>query len=480
MKSKGKETLIYFIGTVLLSILNFIISILYGNMFSSNDFGVYSLSFSTYTLISQLLIGWVSQSIIRFYKEKDNKKLANSIYTFHIIASFILILIFNLIIFLSNLDYDLKLLYVIFTIIYFFESFILITNTILRSKNDSKQYSKNVVLNGFLKIFSLLILYYIVGIKVVTVIAISLLVSEVIQTIYLTYKYKLHNYISIKMTDVKLLLEMFKYGYPLIGVSITSWILNVSDRYIIRIFYSNSEVGIYSYSYTIANSIIMLVMQFIMLGAYPNIINTWETKGKKDTIDLIKRYLNVYLFIIIPMCLGFVVLGKDFFRLVINKNYFDGYLIFIITSIGIALLGFSQYTNKIWELMKKTKAILALNVMAAAINIILNFIFIPIYGSYFGAVTTGVSFVIYILVSLLLGRKYIKLELDIEKFLKILISSGLMVAFILISKCLINISNIYIFGFVVFIAVIVYIISIFALDVININELKSIFKKQVE
>ena len=479
MKNKGKETLIYFIGTILLSILNFVISILYGNMFSTNDFGIYSLAFSTYTLISQLLIGWYEKSIIRFYNnKKDNESLVSSVYSFHIITSILLILLFNLIIVFSPIGNTEKYLYTIFSITYFFESFLLITNTILRSKNNSKQYSKNVVLNGFLKIISLLLLYYVLGIKIVLIIAISLLITEIIQSIYLTIKYKIHKNISLKNIDYKLLKEMFKYGYPLIGVSLTSWILNVSDRYIVRLFYSNSEVGIYSYSYTIANSIIMLVIQFIMLGAYPNIVNTWENKGKKDTVELIKKYLNVYSLIIIPLCFGFIFLGKEFFKLVINEAYYDGYIIFIITSIGIALLGFSQYTNKVWELLKKTHTILILNIMAAVINIILNFIFIPIYGSYFGAITTVISFIIYIIISLLLGRKYIKLEIDTEKSLKIIISSLIMVITILIAKHIFAIDSILKFGILVFLAIIIYFIAIMCLKTFDIADLKKIIKRQ--
>ncbi len=476
MKNRGKETLIYFIGTIMLSILNFIISILYGNMFTTNDFGVYSLVYSSYALISQLLIGWVSQSIIRFYKKNNDKTLKSSIYTFHIIASFLLIILFNIIIIFAGFKGEEKILYILFTITYFFESFILITNTLLRSENNSKQYSKNVVLNGFLKIISLLVLYYIFGFTTVIIIVISLLLSEIIQTLYLTYKYKLYNYISFKSIDKTLLIEMFKYGYPLIGVSITSWVLNVSDRFIIKLFYNNSEVGIYSYSYTIANSIIMLVIQFIMLGAYPNIINTWENNGKKETIDLIKNYLNVYLLIVVPMCIGFVALGSEFFRIVINKTYYSGYITFIITAIGIALLGLSQYTNKIFELHKKTKTILWLNIMAAVINIILNFIFIPIYGPYFGAVTTGVSFIIYIIISALLGKKYLKLEIDIKKTSIITISSIIMFLVICIYKSVIGVNSIYSFGVIVLLGIMIYFYIILKFDVINIKELWRIFK----
>ena len=176
------------------------------------------------------------------------------------------------------------------------------------------------------------------------------------------------------------------------------------------------------------------------------------------------------------MCFGFVALGSEFFRIVINETYYSGYITFIITAIGIALLGLSQYTNKIFELHKKTKTILWLNIMAAVINIILNFIFIPIYGPYFGAVTTGVSFIIYIIISALLGKKYLKLEIDIKKTSIITISSIIMFLVICIYKSVIGVNSIYSFGVIVLLGIMIYFYIILKFDVINIKELWRIFK----
>ena len=100
MVSVKKETLNYFIGTALLAILNFAVSILYGDMFSPEDYGAYSLAFATYSLLSQMVVGWVSMSLIRYYivhkKAGTDHKLISSVFVQHIVFSilqFILIVL---------------------------------------------------------------------------------------------------------------------------------------------------------------------------------------------------------------------------------------------------------------------------------------------------------------------------------------------------------------------------------------------------
>ena len=477
MNNIKKETATYLIGTVLLSILNFIISVLYSEMFIPNDFGIYSLTFATYSLISQLLIGWVSQAIIRYYNKNNKNNIFSTILIMLITLFVLLFIMFNLIIWFSNIGLLEKQMYCLFTILFLFESYLLVVNTFLRSENNSKQYSINTNLNSLLKIITLLFIYYVIGFHNVLIIVISLLISEIIQTIYLTKKFELYKYLKIKYFDKELLNVMFKYGFPLIGVSITAWVLGVSDRYIINYYYSNSEVGLYSYSYGIANSIITLLMQFIMLGAYPNIIKKWEEKGKEATQKLIKEYLNIYLLIIIPICVGIIALGKEFFYIFTNMLYHNSYINFIITAIGISILGLTQYTNKIWEVNKKTNIILCLNVVAALTNIILNIYLIPKYGYIMGSITTLISYLVYLLLSIIISKNYFMLKVDWINTFKILFVSMLFYIVLMFINNYILIINPIVFILKVLLCIIIYLLLVIKLGVIRINEIKNIFKK---
>lgn len=465
------NTLIYFVGTIILTILNFIISLLYSNMFNPESYGSYSLVFSVYSLISQILIGWIGQATIRYYTKDLRKKMISSVLITHFFFSILIVIITNLTLLFININNNEKIMYFIFSIIFFFETFLAFVNSILRSENNSKQYSINTNLNSLLKILVLLLLYYVFGYHNIIALTISLLASEVIQTVYLFIKLKLYKSISVREYDVEVFKKMFKYGFPLIGVAITSWILNVSDRFIIDFYYDANAVGLYSYSYTLANSLVSLIMQFIMLGAYPHIVDTWNNYGKEKTEQIISNYLKLYLILIMPLCFGFGLMSKYFFEIFTNSLYHESYLNFFITSLGIAVLGLTQYTNKTWELHKKTNIILLFNIIAAILNIILNIIFIPKYGYLCGSITTLVSFIIYFIISVIFGRKKLSVKIPFIDFVKILSSCLIFSIFIITLDNILNLNNNVNFLLVVFSSVVIYFVCLIKLKTFDIKEL---------
>ena len=73
--------------------------------------------------------------------------------------------------------------------------------------------------------------------------------------------------------DSDLTKKMIKYSLPLIPNSLSWWISNSSDRYILAFFRSMSDVGIYTVSYKIP-SIITVVSNILM--------NAWEISAVDD------------------------------------------------------------------------------------------------------------------------------------------------------------------------------------------------------
>ena len=483
MVSIKKETFNYFIGTALLALLNFIVSILYGDMFSPEDYGEYSLVFATYSLLSQIVVGWVSSSLIRYYaahkKENRTEKLIGSIFIQHIVFSVLEFVLVILSLQFVQLPENTEAMIIVFSIFFLFETYVLFMNTLMRVTNNSKQYNINTNLNIILKIVALFALYYLAGVKSVLAIALSLLIAEVIQSVYLTIKFRMTRYFSPKNFDRKVLLQLFKYGVPLIGVSATNWILNVSDRYVIEYFYSSHEVGLYSYSYNIASSVISLVTQFLLLGAYPNIIKAWEDDGKQKAIKMIKEYLTIYMLIVVPFCLGIMCVGKQFFEAFTNERYWGGYVNFIITGFGIAVLGLTAYTNKVWELKKKTIATLLLSLVAALSNIALNIWLIPKYGYVFGSVTTLISYVIYLVLSVLFSRRYMKLEVDWSRIGRIIFSGVCMVGVVSVMNLFPPLNNAIGFVIKVVTGAIVYVVLIVLTKVFKPSYIKDMLVNRV-
>ena len=436
MFEKVKETGIYFIGTIGVAVLSFIISLLYSNMFSTEDYGLYSLIAALYSLLYQLFTGWMTHSILRYYPEEKNNQDARSLRNTILFILVVVFAIFAVIMIVTSLIYHaaplLREMCLVYIGVFFFEGLLLIFNTFIRAEGHSKQYSVNTILNSAIKSVAIIILYYLIGFKSITVIIVSLFIAEFIQSTYIFIKYKWAAIISIREISGSIIRKVIIFGYPLIAVSVIFNILTYSDRYIIRLFQGASEVGLYSYGYNMGNALFYTMTNAIMLGAYPRLTKEWVEKGRAKTEEMMTSYLSMFCYLMIPATFGVIGTGTRIIQSLCNQNYWDSSTVFIITCISYATFGFAQYTNKAWELTTNTKMILRLNIMSALLNVGLNFLLIPRFGYVVAAITTLASFVVYIILSLTMSRKIFTYRFDMRNLLNTVLASSVMLIVLLL------------------------------------------------
>ncbi len=482
VKNSLVETIGYFLGTISVSILGFIISLLYSYFYSPADYGVYSLVFSAYSLLSAVYGGWIALSLVRNIEKYRYLNQENDFWGTVYISHFFMSLIFwaagLLIIKIANLEPIYNQLVFVLSLVYFFEYFLSITNTRFRTLGMSKAYSLNTTLNNLFKIILLLLLYYMFNIKSIIGIGLSVLLTEILQVCFLTCKHKLYVYFKIKFYNKHILKYLFIYGFPLMGISITTWILNVSDRYIIRLFWPESQVGLYSYAYSLGNALFSLLIQFIMLGAYPRIVKAWEYHGKEQAGQVISQYLKLYFYILIPACFGVTGVAKNMFIALTNERYHESFPVFIVTCLSITVLGLTQYTNKAWELNGNTKVVLMFNLMAAGINVLLNFLLVPVFGYQIAAWTTLTAYLVYLIIAFILSKKYVDINIDIRSLIKVFLSSGAMFCAVALIDKINAISTRLELVFQIVAGILVYAIFMLVLKEINIIQIKEMLRKE--
>jgi len=418
------ETLIYSVGSMAVSVLGFAISLLHSKMFPETEYGMYSLAFSLYSVISIVCGNWLVLSLLRneaSYKiENRIKELYATVMGTHIVTSGMIFVLGNAAVWVLKLSGIYRQLLMVLSMYYFFDFLLQIIYTILRTNGMAKAYSASNILRNVLKMALLLGLYYVFDFHSVTAIVVGLLIATVIQCGVYGYKIQIWKCLSWKDFQRSTLKQLFLFGFPLVGVTIASEILTLADRFVIRVFYSDAEVGVYSYAYSLAFTLFILFTQIIMLGGYPRIVKVWERK-RESIRSVIGSYLTMYCYLVVPACCGVAAVAQELFSVLIGVRYQGGWRVFVIVCIATAVLGLSEFTNKAWELTKKTRDLLLYYVLTAGVNVVLNFIFVPLYGYEVAAVTTLVSYVFYFVVSLIVTRKILPLE---PEWKHILITSG--------------------------------------------------------
>lgn len=203
--------------------------------------------------------------------------------------------------------------------------------------------------------------------------------------------------------------EYLKYGLaismPLVLHGIALNILSQSDRTMITWLADASQTGVYSLIYNF--SMIATVITTSLDGVWvPWFTERLKNREIKSINDLAVDYINLMTYAMV----GVMFVGPEVVKLLASSKYWEG--ISIIPPVVLAnyiIFAYTLYVN-IEHFYKKTPYITVNTLIAAGSNLILNYIFIPLYGYVAAAYTTLFS---YLLAFVLHARYAKKLEPDV-------------------------------------------------------------------
>lgn len=174
-----------------------------------------------------------------------------------------------------------------------------------------------------------------------------------------------------------------RLGLLIIPHSLAMIALGQIDRIMIIRMCGESEAGIYSFGYAYAIVIGMLT-NAINEGIQPEIYDLIQKKAYKN-LNIMTR--NICL---IVSAIGFamILFGPEALKILGTASYYEArWVIFPIVIGSIFQLMYQNYAC-VEIYAKDTKIIAVGSILAALINIVLNYIFIPIYGYFIAGYTT--------------------------------------------------------------------------------------------
>lgn len=383
----------YLTGNLFNKALAFITIPIFTRLLSPYDYGFVN-TYISWVAICSIFVGLSMENSIRTaysdFKENINEFLSSviilSLFNFIVLS----VLVFVVVI---QLNIHVRLILVILCLVQAFMTFMMAyISTYYMMKME---YVKNTLLLGLpnliATILSIMIIKYLLedNLYMGRIIPFSL-VNTIFGTVI---------FIGImKRGKKKIHFGYWKYALnisvPLIFHSLSISILAQSDRIIITKIRGPEDTGIYSLIYNF--SMILTIFQASIDGVWIPWFMKKMAEGKKEEInERVRLYID--LMVCILVCL--LCISPEVLKLMAPKEYWGGeYFIapILLSSFIIFLYCISVNVEYYY---KSTKRI-AINTFIAAIsNIILNLIFIPIYGVIAAAFTTlfcyCLSFVIH-------------------------------------------------------------------------------------
>lgn len=177
---------------------------------------------------------------------------------------------------------------------------------------------------------------------------------------------------------------------PLIGNSIATQILSVSDRTMISKMVGNSEVGIYSTLYTVS-SLSLIIWQAINSSFIPYLYDNLEKPEKRNEIKSLATKL-LAAFSVVAFVL--TMMAPEIVRILATKEYYEAIYIMPPIAAGVFLTSVSNMYSNVLIYHKKTNYIMISSSIAAIVNLILNYFGIRMFGYLAAAYTTLIAYII--------------------------------------------------------------------------------------
>ncbi len=424
----GKDLLAYLPAKGVPALIGLVSIPVLTRIFDPDEYGLYTLIISSVSLLVLILFSWLFNSALRFYNEYigqgDKRPFISTVFVswFLLVVTGYAVIAAAYLIFRSALPGYGEMTFIILLAVLMVASQSLynIVLDLLRANRHSVMFAAASIL---LPLGRLLFTVFLVSRRGMGVEA--LLISSVLFEAVLG----LLGFIALKAQpsffrcSAVMLKRMLRYGLPLAGTGVLSWLLALSDRYIIGFYHGTDAVGVYSVAYNLGASSLQMVFMALMLAAFPIIIQTWNQHGQASTERLVNTLTRYYCLLTVPIVAGIVVLSRPILTILTTKDYMAGYSVLPWVAAGLFFLGYSQYVNKVWELKEKTGYILLLNGLALGLNVALNFIFVPRYGFVAAGITTVVSYAFYVLLSWGLSRRFFALNINFLSLFRTSISA---------------------------------------------------------
>lgn len=197
----------------------------------------------------------------------------------------------------------------------------------------------------------------------------------------------------------------FLFNLPLLAHYLAQYVLRSSDKIMITNFIGDEATGIYSLATTVAN-ISMLAWSAMSASLTPYVyhrLNIKDYKSIQKTVVLVEIIFSI-------CCIIIALIGPEIIFILGSQKFRNGVDLIPPIAASSLLSAVYSFYSTIAFYYHKTFSTAVMTVIAAVLNICLNFYFIPRYGFIAAAYTTETAYLIYTILHFINYKKIVGQE----------------------------------------------------------------------
>lgn len=412
LKQLTKDSVIYGVGGVVAKGVSFFLLPIYTRIFSVGDYGTIEMMLVIVNFLAAFLVlGMDSAQSFYFYEQKQNglhkqKIVVSAILQWRLLWGLGMILLSTCLAPLINVFFfDASL-----SLNYFFVAFVgalfstLLTQSVEVFRLLYRPWSyigitiTNTLLSaGLILLFVLVFNQGLYGYFLGTMIA-----SAVIS---LFGWFLVRDYVDFSRLHKEWWSRLLKFGVPLLPASFAMYAMAMSDRWFVKYYLGAEALGLYAVGAKFA-MIMALAFETFRKAWWPMAMDSMHSDDGPETFRMIAR---LFMGVGVAGVVYLAFLSPWLVKWMVNHQFHNAYLIVGVLAWQSLFYGFFLISAAgIWK-AEKTQVNAILMTLTGGLNILLNYLWVPEYGSVGAASATVVSYFCWNTITLIVSEHYWKI-----------------------------------------------------------------------
>ncbi|MEW9671324.1 flippase [Ammoniphilus sp. 3BR4] len=470
------------VGQLVNLVFGFAILILTTRYLGPNQYGLLQ-TILTLTVLSVMVADFgFSSSVARYVAEHQDNPFRRSEYIFNGLAIkigsslIIILLLVNALPFIENLlkveldEYSLLLIAI--TLLRSFREFFLKVFQGLRRLDLSTKFNLFYNVGNMLLIAVLLIGGFGIAAVLISEVVITLLFLAAI--IYSNKRLKILSYPGFDSNTLK---SIMIYSIPMFFISMSFYLYMKTDILMVQYFMDSQAVGFYSLATMIIGKVHMPMVS-IGHATAPALISIDKSKRSFQLV----KVLRVTLLLTLPICLGLFLVSRELTVVFFGERFLPSVQILQLMTIFLFFYSLNSVLSPILDYLGFARKRAIMVGISASLNIFLNIVFIPKFGTIGAVYSTLFTYTIYSIVIIstvyihVIEDKYIYLEIN-RTFLKLLVLTMIMGVIVYLSQLFVQEELISLI-LSILVGIMSYLLLVIKYRVITKNEILNLFRKK--
>ncbi len=381
LKSLGKQTVVYGVGSMLGRLSAFLLLPVYTSYLTPAQFGTLELFYMTSAVISIFLGTQLSHATLRFYFDYDTEPERYRV----ISSSFILYVAFSATVLGVCALFSERFSLLLFSGTHYTRHFVVLFAWLLLSLSNEILFAFVRALERAGLFVAVMLCELIVKLGLCIFFVVSLqweefgvLAGNLAGTGAAFAALAVFTFSRCRFeVDVSLFFGLVRYTLPLIFVSMCGTVMGMADRFFLKTYTSLAMVGLYALGMRFASVVNFLVFHPFTRGYGPFRFSIMNRDNAKEIYSRVTTY---FCFFFLWACLGVIALAREVIVVMADESYWDAYRVVPVLLVSVFFSGL-YYMVQIGVYLKKNTRVLSYVFAAAALfNLACLWTLVPAFG----------------------------------------------------------------------------------------------------